>query len=197
MSCFWSIVLMDRYSDHPLLSWEFTEHLQLTFLSPCVFELRHKLLQWALHGRWECAYVGWGDRACRCRKLLCWEVRSGWWHLQLARGWYAGLRTHSNIHFSTCFPHNVRAVSEPAKLSWPARYLLNQLTSLLQKAGMAPAQGGSCLWKCRCRNHLEGQGQNIFCKNAKAGFSLTNTDRHNWLINKKGVCIPPCELLMH
>lgn len=84
---------------------------------------------------------------CRCRKQLCWEVTSGWGHLELARVWYTGLRTRSNVQFSTCFPQNARAVLGTAKLSRPVRLGLTQMNRLLQKAGVAPGKAECCLWQ--------------------------------------------------
>lgn len=41
----------------------------------------------------------------------------------------------------------------------------------------------------------EGQGQNT-CKNSKAGFSLSDTNCHKPLINKKRVSVPLCDPLI-
>lgn len=47
---------------------------------------------------------------------------------------------HSFLHL---LPHNVRAVSEAAKLSGPTGVMWSQQSCLLQKAGVAPGKGGS------------------------------------------------------
>lgn len=85
---------------------------------------------------------------------------------------------HSFFHL---LPHNVRAVSEAAKLSGPTGVLWSQQSCLLQKAGVALGKGGS---------------SGYTCKNAKAGFSLSDTNCHKLLTNRKGVSVHLCDPLI-